>query len=105
MIKLTKHAIAQIRESARQTQSEGMALRVAVKKNPAGRFHYVMGFDDIHDGQDIVETQEGVQIVYTEDQKPLIDGMSIDFVELDGGEKNFIFLNPNDPDYQAPTEG
>ena len=34
---------------------------------------------------------------------PLLDAATLDFVELDVGEPQFIFLNPNDPGYVPPS--
>ena len=34
----------------------------------------------------------------------LEDGMIIDFVELEPGKQEFIFLNPNDPAYVPPQK-
>ena len=28
----------------------------------------------------------------------------LDFVAIDGSDKQFIFINPNDPDYTKPDE-
>lgn len=104
MIKLTEEAITQIRESARQTKAEGMALRVAAKKNQDGTFHYAIGFDDVNETQDRVMNIEGIQLVATLDQEALIGGMTIDFVEIESGKQQFIFLNPNDPAYVPPAD-
>lgn len=34
---------------------------------------------------------------------PLVGGMTMDYVEIDG-TLEIVFLNPNDPNYKAPTE-
>ena len=36
--------------------------------------------------------------------KELLNGTVLDYVELESGQFNFIFMNPNDPHYQPPTE-
>lgn len=102
MINLTESAAAQIRESARQTKAEGMALRVAAKQNQDGSFHYAIGFDDVNETLDKIIRIGDVQLVATPDQEPLISGMTIDFVEIESGKQQFIFLNPNDPSYVPP---
>ncbi len=104
MIKVSPQAVQQIKESARQGNALGMALRVAVQKKPDGNFHYAMGFDEVKAQGDVVVEVDGVQVVFDEQQKPLLEGMTIDFVELEPGQHNFIFLNPNEPGYVPPKE-
>ncbi len=38
------------------------------------------------------------------EQVPLLDQATMDYVEIEPGQFHFIFLNPKDPSYQAPTE-
>ena len=34
---------------------------------------------------------------------PLLDAATLDYVELEPGEPQFIFLNPKDPTYVPPS--
>jgi len=104
MITVTPQAAKQIRISAEKSQSEGMALRIAVKKMDDGSFDYGMGFDEIKD-DDLDIKGEGVTIIFSPLYDPMLNGMTIDYVELEDGEYHFIFLNPNDPSYVPPIEG
>lgn len=104
MINVTPEAAKQISESATQGQSEGLALRIAAKRKDDGSIEYMMGFDDAHYDEDIEVTAEGVKLVTGADYVGLLNGMTIDFVEIEPGQFNFIFLNPNDPTYQPPAE-
>ncbi len=103
MIKLTPVAAKQVRESAKQSQMEGMPLRLAASRNPDNSIHYGMGFDDVGREGDERFTSEDVEIVVALSSLELLKGMTIDFVELEPGQFNFIFLNPNDPNYQPPV--
>lgn len=103
MLKLTDQAAQQIRHSAQQTNMENMALRIAAKKNPDGTIHYMMGFDDIKEEDVLIHSKE-VDIVIDELHKELLGGTVIDFVELEPGDFRFIFMNPNDANYNPPTE-
>jgi iron-sulfur cluster assembly protein len=38
------------------------------------------------------------------DSVELLKGATLDFVELEPGQFNFIFMNPNDPEYVPPKE-
>ena len=103
MITLTPQAAQQIRVAAREGHMEGMALRLAAKRNPDGSIHYGMGFDDVGRDEDLRFTSEGIDVVIAPVSIDLLTGTTIDYVELEPGSFNFIFLNPSDPNYQ-PTE-
>lgn len=104
MVEVSTQAAQQIMKSARESKMEGMPLRVAATKNPDGSIHYGMGFDDVgnQQGNDQQFTSQGVQIVVSETSIPLVTGMTIDYVEIEPGQFHFVFLNPNDPNYQPP---
>ncbi len=104
MIRLTSAAAAQIRESAKQGGTQGLALRLAVTRTPEGRFHYAMGFDDTGMAADHSCSSQGIDIVVSKESLPLLEGTVVDYVELEPGRFHFIFLNPNDPDYEPPKE-
>ncbi|HEB98316.1 MAG TPA: iron-sulfur cluster assembly accessory protein [Thiotrichales bacterium] len=106
MITLTPAAAEQIRHSAKQSQAEGLPLRIAAQRTPEGGIHYGMGFDDAEREGDSRFTSEGVELVVAATSLPLVEGMTIDFVELEPGRLEFIFLNPQDPNYKpAENEG
>jgi len=102
VISLSTAAIEQIRRSAEAGASATLPLRVAVKKMEDGSFHYAMGFDEQRLPGDSFFNFDGVDLVVASASKDLADGMTIDFVELEPGRHEFIFLNPNDPEYVAP---
>lgn len=102
MITLSAAAAEQIRNSAKIGKMEGLPLRVAIKKNEDGSLHYAMGFDDRAHDDDIELESEGVKLVTNAVSVTLGKGMQIDYVELAEGEFNFIFKNPNDPNYSPP---
>jgi len=103
MIKVTQEAAKQIKKSAEQGNTEGLPLRIAAAKNPDGTIHYGMGFDESKD-DDISVTSEDVNIIVSETSADLLRNTVIDFVELEPGKHQFIFMNPNDPSYIPPQE-
>ena len=54
-----------------------------------------MGFDEARN-DDIVISSEGIALVVTPAQRDLIEGMTLDYVELEADDFRFIFINPND---------
>ena len=97
MITITPAAAEQIKLSAKQNQTEALPLRIAVKRESDGSFQYAMGFADQNHNDDILLNSEGIDIVVTSHSTDLLQGTTMDYVELEPGKFNFIFSNPNDP--------
>ncbi len=103
MIKVTQAAAAQIKLSADQGKSEGMSLRIAASRNDDNSIHYGMGFDDSKE-DDVTVTTEDIEIIVSATSAELLKDTTIDFVELEPDKFQFIFMNPNDPNYKPPAE-
>jgi iron-sulfur cluster assembly protein len=103
MITLTPAAAAQIRVSAEQGNMQGLAMRIAAKRNPDGSLHYAMGFDDNFIEGDMHIDADGIEIVVSEASQGLVNGMTVDYVEIEPDTYQFIFLNPNDANYSPPA--
>jgi iron-sulfur cluster assembly protein len=104
MISLTATALEQIKFSAREGDMGSLPLRIAIKKQEDGSFHYAMGFDEQRLPGDSFLNFDGADLVVSSGSKDLPEGLTIDFVELEPGKSEFIFLNPNDPSYIPPGE-
>lgn len=102
MITITTSAAAQIRESAKQGGMEEMTMRIAASRNPDGSIHYGMGFDDTQLEGDLHVTSEDINVIISESSQMLLDGTTLDYVELEPGSFQFIFMNPNDVNYSPP---
>ena len=103
MITLTPAAVEQVRKSAQESQADGMALRLAARKNTDGSIDYGMGFDAPKE-EDLLFKFDGLEVVMGGEYGPLLNGTTVDFVELDAGQFNFIFMNPNDANYTPPGD-
>ncbi len=103
LITLSASAIEQIKNANQQDDIQNMALRIAAKMNADETIEYGMGFDETKD-DDAQETIGGITIIIAPDCVELLNGAHMDFVEIEPGKTNFIFLNPNDPSYKPPTE-
>lgn len=102
MITVTKNAATQIAFSAEQGKMQSFTLRIAIKCQDNGSFHYMMGFDEQREGDQKFEI-EGVNIVLDKETQTLANGMMLDYAEIEN-KMEFIFLNPNDPAYKQPIE-
>jgi iron-sulfur cluster assembly protein len=103
MFKLTKAAASQVRQSAHRDDAEELALRIAASRKSDGAIEYQMGFDEVG-VEDVLLNSRGVDVVFANSQKELLNGVVLDYVEIEPGEFRFIFLNPNDPHYRRPAE-
>jgi iron-sulfur cluster assembly protein len=104
MITVTPAAAEQIRLSARQGRMDDLPMRIAATRNPDGSIHYGMGFDDNQLEGDIHITSEGIDLVVSGSSMLLLSGMTLDYVEIEPDSFQFIFLNPNDPNFAPPAE-
>jgi len=92
MFTLTSAAALQIQQAADTSGSQDMVLRVAAKIDSDGSLQYGMGFDDPKD-EDMKLDVSGVSVVISLESQDLLDETVLDFVELEPGEFNFIFIN------------
>jgi iron-sulfur cluster assembly protein len=105
MITITPAAAEQIRASAREGNMEGLSMRIAARRDADGSIHYGMGFDDNRQEGDICINAGGIDVIIGETSQILVDGMTVDYVEIEPGTFQFIFLNPNDVNYVPPKTG
>lgn len=106
MLKVTPDAAKQICQAAAQSGADKMALRIAAKRDPQGSIEYGMGFD-VERADDLQIVSEGVTVLISHHSKELLMGTVLDFVELNPGDFQFIFVNPNDAgsELAAPPSG
>jgi iron-sulfur cluster assembly protein len=103
MMTITENAAKQILSAAEEGQTQGLALRIAARRKPDGSIDYAMGFDRA-DGQDTQIHVHGVEVIVAPTSTELLREAILDYVELEPGDFQFIFMNPNDPHYVPPKE-
>lgn len=91
MFALTPAASRQIQESALATGAQEMALRIAARPGTDGATEYGMGFDDPTE-EDLKLDLGGISVVIADDSQELLAATVLDYVELNPGEFNFIFM-------------
>ncbi len=103
MFTLTSAAARQIQQAATDSGANDMALRIAAKPESDGSVQYGMGFDDATDN-DMKLVLEGVAVLIAAQHQDLLDDTVLDFVELEPGEFNFIFVDASvAPERPAPA--
>ena len=95
MFTLTTSAAQQIPQAAASSGAQEMALRIAAKIDPDGSKQYGMGFDDPTE-EDMKLDLKGVAVVIAGESQVLLADTVLDYVELNPGEFNFIFINARD---------
>lgn len=103
MFSITDNAAEQIHAAAKESNIETLVLRIAAKTNKDGGIEYGMGFDELKDG-DIKVPYEDIEIVIDPGSNELLEYASMDYVELEPGQYNFIFMNPLDTNYTPPEK-
>ena len=101
MIRITAEAARQIQNAAAGGDAEKLALRIAAKRASDGSIEYGMGFD-AERKNDLQLITEGVTVLVSPHSKELLQGTVLDFVELEPGDFQFIFINPNEPGTPQP---
>ena len=100
--RITEDAAEEILRSMKQTDQSAGSLRIAAMRRPDGSIDYAMGFDEADDTDTVVE-QFSVEVLIGVTSLDLLAGALLDFVQLKTtGPKEFIFLNPNDPQFVPP---
>ena len=92
MFTLTSAAARQIQQAATDSGANDMALRIAARPESDGSVQYGMGFDDATDN-DMKLVLEGVAVLIAAQHQELLDDTTLDFVELEPGEFNFVFMD------------
>ncbi len=93
MIALTPTAASEIKRLLTKENKPELGLRIGVRPGGCSGMSYMLGFDNIHDG-DKVENIEGIQIFVDQKSVPYLQGLSLDYTDgLQG--KGFTFSNPN----------
>lgn len=103
MFRATENAVKQIQKAAKESNIENIVLRVAAKTNQDGSIEYGMGFDESKD-TDIKIPYADIEIVIDQPSNEILEDASMDFVELEPGKFDFVFLNDLDPNYSPPKK-
>ena len=100
IFEITDKAAKQISSASAASDSKGWPLRIAVDIKE-GKFNYLMGFDQSKE-EDLQLKINGINILIDPNSMMNLKNTKLDFVAIDGNDKQFIFINPNDPDYKEP---
>ena len=101
MFTLTPAAATRILDSAEQSDAVGMALRIAAKLEEDGQISFGIGFDDERE-HDLSYECEGLTVLIAPPSRDLLEGFLLDFVEVEPGEWQFVFMQTQAPGGSCP---
>jgi iron-sulfur cluster assembly protein len=101
MLTITSAAAVQIKAAAEQSDAQGMALRLAAQRVGDGPIQYGMGFDDERDQDERIE-HYGVTVLVGAPSMELLQGATLDYVEIQPGQFQFVLDNPNESAASCP---
>ncbi len=100
---ITPKAAGQVIQAAAESSEGQPVLRVAAKRDRDGAIDYAMGFDEPCE-EDTVSLQHGVRLLIAPTSMELLNDTVLYFVYIENEvDPQFIFRNPNDPNYQTAT--
>ena len=94
MIKITDAAAAQIKIAANNPDTGNMILRIAAKRNNDDSITFGMGFDQEREADEQVIVNS-IELLIAKPSLPFIQGVTLDYVEVEPGDVRFIFIPPN----------
>lgn len=94
MINMTESAISAVQRFMQSTDTPMVGLRIKVEGGGCSGFQYGMKLEESVNEGDSVWEFSGLKILVDENSTPLLDGVTVDFI--DGFEgSGFKFENPN----------
>lgn len=94
MFHVSHDALRQIQQAASDSGASDLALRVAARRLADGSVDYAMGFDAVKDDDTQLQF-DSVAVVIAPHHLSLLQDIELDFVTLQPGQNEFIFVNPN----------
>ncbi len=103
IFEISDDAAKQINVAAEESESLKWPLRISLNVDSSGKFNYLMGFDQSKE-EDLQLKVNGINILIDPDSMVNLKNTKLDYVAIEGSDKQFIFINPNDPEYKKPDE-
>lgn len=96
MFHVTSSAAQEILAAAARSDAAGLALRVAAQQTADGSIECGMGFDEPRD-DDVPATFDSLTVLVDSPSRALLAGTVLDYVEIEPGRFDFIFIPPAEP--------
>jgi iron-sulfur cluster assembly protein len=100
MITVTPQAAERIKAATLESGAQDMGLRLAARPLEDGSLDYGMGFDYERENDQLVETH-GLTVFISPASRDYLEGVTLDYVELEPGDFRFIFIPADAPKEEA----
>ncbi len=100
MITVTPEAATRIKAATSESGAQDMGLRLAARQLEDGSLDYGLGFDYERENDQLVETQ-GLTLFISPSSRDYLEGITLDYVELEPGDFRFIFIPADAPKEEA----
>lgn len=104
MFHVTAAAASELIAAAARSDAQGMALRVAARALADGSIEYGMGFDDERENDESAEFS-GLTVLLGAKSRPYLAGTRLDYVEVEPGRFDFVFVRSDEAAAARPEEG
>ncbi|MDX2204176.1 MAG: iron-sulfur cluster assembly accessory protein [Hyphomicrobiaceae bacterium] len=94
MVALTDNAVTAVKKAIAKSGKDGSGFRVMIENGGCAGFKYKIGLDAAPRDGDAVVDANGVRVFVDPQSAPMLEGVTIDFVE-EMGRAGFSFQNPN----------
>ena len=101
MFNVSPAAAAELLQAAARSDAEGMALRIAARPLADGSIEFGMGFDDERENDESAE-YSGLTVLLGAKSRPYLAGTLLDYVEVDAGRFDFVFVQADEPGAAEP---
>lgn len=94
MINLTENAVKAVNRFIENSEKKSAGLRIRVEAGGCSGFQYGLKLEEQPESSDTVEEILGLKVFMDENSMPLLENVTVDFVEGMEGS-GFKFENPN----------
>lgn len=94
MIALTESAVFAVKKAISKAGKNDAGFRIMIESGGCAGLKYMIGLDSAPREDDVVVEASGIRVFIDPQSKPMLDGVTVDFVE-EIGRAGFSFDNPN----------
>ena len=91
-VKITRNAAKIVQAELDKEPNKELKLRVFITHSHGDHAHYGLDLDTPKEGDIVVETDKGIDVIIAKDQ-PLLDGIRIDYLYTP--QEGFLITNPS----------
>lgn len=91
-VKISRNAAKVLQKELALEENKDLYVRVNISHSHGDHAHYGLALDSPQDNDEVVDTDQGIQVLVTLGE-PLLDGVRIDYFYLP--QEGFVITNPS----------